>query len=304
MKIPSVPTSIDDWSIEKLEELIEYVGIESDTFDFKKKSNQLEEHICAMANTKGGYLILGVEQIDSKDGKKIIRFEKRGFSSGKEDNLKNSITNSVLGVEPNPDVDIILIHQKDNKKFYIVIKIQNNFSDKPYFVRSSDQCFVRIHNSKIRANRSMIFNLFGVSIEQRKNLERLRSACLQTKEDFRFALKDVHSVEPTSTMKIPPYDLTYLRSASMSCEPFLKERKLWGEHTGQSSYTHGINSALHDLNHLKTYIEAYNFAHSDERQSLKSQLSSWSLGSNFEGSVIEMLDKIVKNIEIFFNKQE
>lgn len=304
MKIPEIPSSIKDWSIEKIDELIQYVGIESDTFDFKKEPNQLEEHICALANTKGGHIVLGIEQINSKDDKHIIRFEKYGFAQGSEDNIKNRITNSVLEIEPTPDVDIIPIHENDNKKFYIVISIKNNFSDKPYFVRTTDQCFVRIHNSKIRANRSIIFNLFGTTIEKRKNLEQLRSACLQTKEEFRFALRDAHSVQPTSTMKIPSYDLTYLRTAAISCERFLRERDLWGEHTGQSSWNHGINSVLHDLNHFKTYIDAYNSAHHDERHSLKSQLSSWSLGSSSESSVIDLLDSIVKSIESYFEKQE
>ncbi len=48
MKIPSIPDTIEEWNIEKLDELIKYTGIESDTFDFKKEPNELREHICAM----------------------------------------------------------------------------------------------------------------------------------------------------------------------------------------------------------------------------------------------------------------
>ena len=182
MKIPSIPHTLDEWNIKKLDELTKYVGIESETFDFKKEPHELEEHICAMANTKGGYLVLGIEQIKSKDGKKIIRFKKIGFSHGKEDSFKNRITNSILLLDPIPDVEIEHIHENNGDKFYSVIKIENKNSNKPYFVKSTDQCFVRIHNSKIRATRSVIFNLFSTNIEQKKNLESLRSCCSLVKE--------------------------------------------------------------------------------------------------------------------------
>ncbi|MCV0411263.1 helix-turn-helix domain-containing protein [Nitrosopumilus sp.] len=303
MKIPKIPSSVENWSIEKIDELIQYVGIESDTFDFKKEPNQLEEHICAMANTKGGHLVLGIEQIDSEDGKQIVKFEKRGFKHGFEDNIKNQISNSVLLIEPIPDVDIIPVHEKDNKKFYIVIQIQNNFSNKPYFVRSTDQCFVRIHNSKIRANRSIIFNLFGTSIEQRKNLESLRSASSMVEESFRHVISRIYFVSPESNMKISLLELSYLRTTAVSCDAFLKERDLWGEHTGQGSYTHGINSLLHDLEFMNTYIKSYNDSHdTDERRDLKGQLSSYSLGSTFETQTLEMFDKIICSVDVFLSK--
>ena len=300
MQIPEIPQDPKEWTVDKLNELIKFVGIESNTFDFKKEPNELEEHICAMANSDGGFLVLGIIQVLSKDKKRTIKFEKRGFTHGKEDNLKNKITNSVLSIEPVPPVSFELIPEKDGKKFYIVIKIEKRISDKPYFLKSTDQCFVRIHNSKIRANRSIIFNLFSSSIEQKQNLERLKSACAQTKEAFRYAVEDVRNVSETSTMKIPPLELSYLRNASLSCEWFLREKNLWGEHTRQSSYTHGINSALHDLELLNIYIKSYNSAISqEERTSLKYQLSSWSSGSSYQVNTLEMLDKIINSIDEF-----
>jgi len=38
MRIPTIPKSMDEWNIEKLNELTKYVGIESDIFDFKKRA--------------------------------------------------------------------------------------------------------------------------------------------------------------------------------------------------------------------------------------------------------------------------
>ena len=305
MKIPSIPHTLDEWNIKKLDELTKYAGIESETFDFKKEPHELEEHICAMANTKGGYLVLGIEQIKSKDGKKIIRFKKIGFSHGKEDSFKNRITNSILLLDPIPDVEIEHIRENDGDKFYSVIKIENKNSNKPYFVKSTDQCFVRIHNSKIRATRSVIFNLFSTNIEQRKNLESLRSCCSLVKESFRHVLSGIYNVSPDSNMKISILDLFYLRNSAISCEWFLKENDLWGEHMGQRSYTHGINSLLYDLELMNTYISSYNDSHNTpERHDLKGQLSSYDLGSSFESKTIEMFDKIIIAVNEFLEKEK
>lgn len=305
MEIPKIPHTLEEWNIEKLDELIQYVGIESDTLDFKKEANKLEEHICAMANTKGGYIVLGINQIKSKDGKKIIRFAKKGFTRGKEDNIKNDITNYALHLEPVPNMGIIHIHEKNGKKFYTVLKIENINSSKPYFVTSTDQCFVRIQASKIRANRSVIFNLFSTNIEQRKNLESLRSSCGLAKESFRHVLDGIHMVSPDSTMKTSTIDLSYLRNTAISCDWFLKENDLWGEHMGQRSHTLGINSLLHDLELMNTYVRSYNDSHNtDERHSLKGQLSNYSLGSSFESKTIEMFDKIIIAVNEFFEKEK
>lgn len=302
MNIPKIPENLDDWNIDILNELTKFVGIESETFDFKKESNELEEHICAMANTQGGILVLGVEQIKSKDGKKTIGFKKTGFSHGKEDLEKNKVTNGVLNLEPKPIVNIETIPEKDGKKFYMVIKIVNKNSDKPYFVTNTDQCFIRIHASKIRATRSIIFNLFSSSIEQRKNLETLKSACSLVKESFRHTLQDSQLAHPMSTMKISPLDLSFLRNSILTCEWFLREQNLWGEHTSQSSYTHGVTSLLHELDFFNVYINSYNLANDDEeRRKLKGQLSSWSLGSSSEDSTIKMFDKIISVINEFLN---
>jgi len=305
MEIPKIPHTLEEWDIEKLDELIQYVGIESDTLDFKKEANKLEEHICAMANTKGGYIVLGINQIKSKDGKKIIRFEKKGFTHGKEDNIKNDITNHVLLLEPVPNMGIDHIHERNGKKFYTILKIENNNSSKPYFVTSTDQCFVRIQASKTRASRSVIFNLFSTNIEQRKNLESLRSACGLVKESTLHIIRDIHNASPTSTMKIPILDLTYLRSSVISCEWFLKENNLWGEHTGQGSYTHGINSLLHELELMNIYVKAYDDSHdTSERHSLKKQLSSYGHGSPFEEDVTKDFDKIITTINEFLENQK
>lgn len=303
MKLPEIPQNLDDWSIDTIDALYRIPHIESEAFDFKKEQSELDEHICSMANHKGGILVLGIAPKRSEDSKHIIGFVKSGFSKGREEIILNQIADNVVKVEPRPKVDVKHISEKDDNTFYTVIKIESRISDKPYFVTTTDQCFVRLHNSKRRASRSFIFNLFAGSLEQRKNLESLRSACSLIKESVRHIIGDIQFVAPNSSMKIPILDLTYLRSLAISCEWFLKENNLWGEHTKQNSYTHGINSMLHELELMNTYIKSFNDAHENiERQSLKTQLSSYRHGSSFESDVITNFDNIITTIDEFLEK--
>ncbi len=303
MEIPNIPKKLDEWNLQNIEKLLPLPNIESEEFDFKSEISELDEHICAMANTSGGIIVLGIGENKSKDGTFLLGFKKIGFAKGKEEQILGQISDNSYKVEPLPIVNVKHIHEEDGEKFYTVIKITNKFSDKPYFVKTNNQCFVRLHNSKRTANRSIIHNLFSITLEQRKNFESLRSVCSSVKESYRHAVRDIHSVAPNSTMKIPVPDLSYLRITAITCEQFLKEKDLWGEHTAQNSYTHGINSLLHDLEFLNTYIRSYNDSHyPDERISLKNQLSSYS-GNSFENSMIEMFDKIIGEINEFLNKE-
>ena len=116
MKFPSIPQNPKNWEIDNINELIKYPNIESETFDFKKEPSELDEHICAMANTMGGILVLGISQVKSKDGKRIIRFKKSGFLKGKEETILNQIVDNTFKVDPLPEIDVEHVHEKDNKK--------------------------------------------------------------------------------------------------------------------------------------------------------------------------------------------
>lgn len=114
-----------------------------------------------MANTSGGFLILGINEVKSQDGKKIIKFEKSGFSDGEQDNLRNTIGNNIFNIEPTPKIEVK--HLLEDHHFYSVIEIKNEISKKPYFIKDRGQCYVRIENSTRPAPRSTILNLFGRS---------------------------------------------------------------------------------------------------------------------------------------------
>lgn len=225
MELPKIPENPTDWTIEKLDELIKIPDIESETFDFKKEPNELEEHICSMANTRGGVLVLGISQIDSEDGTRIIRFEKKGFPSGSEETITNQITNSAYNIEPLPEVKIE--HLKEDEKFYTILKIESKNSEKPYFVKNTDQCFIRLHNSKRRASRSVIFNLFSSVAEKRENIERLRSSSNLLKEEINKTMDFLKAINPKQLSNTAPVNLTFIRNSVLTTDSFLRENGFW-----------------------------------------------------------------------------
>lgn len=303
MKLPKIPIKLENWDIEIINEVIKYVDIESETLDFKKEPNKLFKHICAMANTSGGFLVLGINQIKSDDGKTILRFEKTGFHNGQEDAIRNEIGNGVFCIEPTPTVEIKNI--SDNEKFYSVIKIENEISKKPFFIKDKGQSFVRIESSTRPASRTTLLAMFSSSIEQRKNVENLRTASEFVKEAFQHALADLHSASWESVGKIPPIDLTFLRNAVSSCEWLLRENNLLGRHTSQSGYEIGIYSILHDLEFLNVHIDGYNIASDNKnRQALKSYLAGRGLGSRYEEDTIKFLEMIITKSNEFLQKNQ
>jgi predicted HTH transcriptional regulator len=119
------PDKVEEWKLENINELIKLKDIEDIRFDFKSKDlnegKGLASHICAMANTVGGFLVLGIEENKNNNGN-IIEFQKNGFMAGKEDEVKRSISNYISQVEPLPKINTLKIDENSNT-FYFVIKI-------------------------------------------------------------------------------------------------------------------------------------------------------------------------------------
>lgn len=304
MKLPTIPEKLEEWKLEVLNELIKYQDIESETLDFKKEPNEIQNHICAMANTNGGFLILGINEIKSSDGKKIIGFEKKGFSNGEQDGLRNTIGNGIFNIEPTPTIS--LNHIPDGEKFYTIIEIKNETSKKPYFIKDKGQCYVRIENSTRPASRSTVIRLFSASLEQRSSIEKLRVASGLVKESLMFTSEGIqaNATNYLSKTKISPVDLTLLRNAVLSGEWFLTENDLLGKHTSQNQYTGGINAVLYNIELMNTYIKAYNqLTSGTEKESVMQQLSqSWNPSNVNIQNNIEIFDKIIKTADEFLVK--
>jgi hypothetical protein len=164
MKLPQVPDKIDGWNIKRLNELLKIVNVESETLEFKGRDFQsLTKHLCAMANSAGGYVILGIEE-----DKPNNRFVKSGFDKGKEQAIGQLIANYTYEVEPTPEVTIKNLYDR-NKKFYTVLQIKSEDTKKPYITRNG-QCYTRIADSSKPASRSVFLNLAMTKMISREEL--------------------------------------------------------------------------------------------------------------------------------------
>jgi predicted HTH transcriptional regulator len=112
-------------TLKKLNSLISLKDIESYGFDFKGiEFSELSHHICAMANTSGGYIVLGIDEVKNKETDHFIRFEKKGFALDKRHRIEVEINNARINVDPDPIMEYRNIEDKDNT-LYPVIKIEN-----------------------------------------------------------------------------------------------------------------------------------------------------------------------------------
>ena len=305
MELATIPEKLEDFNIVLLNKLINVTSVESDIFDFKLEPSDLHEDICAMANTKGGFLVLGIDQITGKDGRTIVGFKKVGFKKGEEDLIGGKINNYRFLIEPIPTLTINHIYE-DSGEFYTAIKIESRISDKPYFVTNTDQCFVRLHSSSQRVGRTTILNLFSASVEQKSSIEKLRVASGLVREALLFTSQGIqaNATVNLSKAKLSPVDLTILRNAILSGEWFLIENDLLGKHTAPDAYTAGINGVLYNIELMNTYVKAYNqLTSGTEKESVMSQLSNnWGVGSTNVRNNIEILDKIIKTANEFLAK--
>ena len=80
----SAVTPPEDYDISVINSLIGQRYIERETFDFKGKKaasgSDLAKDFCAMANTSGGIIILGIDE--DKNNNVLKGYTKNGFKSG------------------------------------------------------------------------------------------------------------------------------------------------------------------------------------------------------------------------------
>jgi len=157
------PARLEEWTLDAMNDMIRFRVYENERLDFKGKkilSNHhgLEEDLCAMANSSGGFIVLGIEETRHSRGN-IINYEKNGFDIGEEDNVHHLITQKAFLIDPYPEFRMKDI--PDLNKFYTIIEINSNNNLKPHFTQTNDQCFVRIGESTKRASRSIILSLYS-----------------------------------------------------------------------------------------------------------------------------------------------
>jgi hypothetical protein len=298
MDLPLIPPELEKWDISILDNLIKIRDIERETFEFKGVDfKQLYTHLCAFANYPiSGFIVLGVKE-DKPEFKKV------GFDFDKEDWVRNEINNQMANVEPIPKIGVKPLHDEDNGRLFPVLKIEGEVN-RPYFVKGSGQCYVRIGASTHPASRTTVLYLLSNIIAKRTDVERLRSAAGFLKEALTYTCENIKDIKPTDIdAKILPIDLTYLRNAALSTEWFLAQNDLLGGHIGINSYSGGLHSFLHNIERINLLIDTYNIHQLVEgKQKIKYNMQFWEPGHNKYNQAVGFLDKVIIKCNSFLSK--
>ena len=90
-----IPDRIEQWNLDIINQLTQLRDIESEDFDFKGTDmKNLANHLCAFANTHGGYLVLGIDE--EKNNDKLLRFKKMDLRKKKRIILKMKLEITML----------------------------------------------------------------------------------------------------------------------------------------------------------------------------------------------------------------
>ena len=301
LEFNTIPDNLQNWNLETIDGLIKLRDTESENLDFKEKPSDLSKHISALANTTGGFLILGIAPVKDSINKTISCYKKIGFKTGKEDEIGLEISNSCFCISPTPAYKIK--HICDDSVFYSVIKIRNEISKKPFFIKDRAQCFVRIDNSSRPATRSTIMNLFGASIEYHKNIQNLQSACILLKESLSWTINYLSRISVNDSTRPAPVDLIIFRSSVLSAMEFVTENDLLG-HRSKTTIHQGVTTIIDTIEQLNAQIRIYN---TSENLKVKEDVKSITLCENRVLSqdieeTPKLLDKVISKTSEFLSK--
>ncbi len=300
MNFAIIPQDLDEWEISVIDELIKYPSIESESLDLKSDINELENHISAMANSSGGFLVLGIKEIKSDNGKAILRYEKIGFDINTQEQTIHRIGNALYEIDPIPTTKIRYL--QDDGKIFPVIKIENEITKKPFIIKNKGQFYVRIDSSTRPASRSTVLNLFGASLEQTKSIKTLQATLSITKDELEKTVEHLRGTGSSIHSKIPTVDLTFLRNAIISANWFLIENEL----LNNTRYENFI-FVIHTIEWLNVKINTFNSSYNEtEKGDILQQLSkhsSYTLSGDIDVT-IKFLSDVLIIIEEYLKKTE
>ena len=253
--INNIPKNMSDWNLDTINKLIHLRDAESENLEFKEIVTDIAKEICAFANTTGGFLVFGIAPDKNSTRKTISGYKKIGFKKGKEDEIGLEISNQCFLISPVPSYEIK--HIQDDSVFYVIIKIPNEISKKPFIIKNKGQCFIRVDSSSCPAPRSTIMNLFGAPIDYRKNIQNLQSSCIFLKGSLSHTISYLNIISTCEQTRPAPVDLTFLKSSLLSNMGFVTEKDLLGYRT-EKSIQKGITSVINTIEQLNAQLYVYN----------------------------------------------
>jgi Putative DNA-binding domain len=131
---------INTFSFSDIAQFCEEGLIEGVQLDYKRElpAKGLAKHFASFSNTRGGVLIIGVEE-DSKTGKPVAW---EGISSDAK--LVDRIHQYATSVEPRPAYDVHVTDKKQEKVFILVRVFEGDRT--PYYVQNDANLYIRTGN--------------------------------------------------------------------------------------------------------------------------------------------------------------
>ena len=203
-----------------------------------------------MANTYGGFIIIGLDEKKTNGVKS--GYNKFGWGLD-EDKINLQVANATHEVDPIPDVKLKCI--SDGGKTYVVIRITEEKSKKPFFIKDG-KCYVRIGSSSRPASRSVIMNLFE-GLEKKKNIASLLASLKVLKVELKDTRDYMHSISPKDQTRPTQVDVEFVVADVIKNQAFLVENGLFGEND-DGCMTQGILKAIQTIRKLNVQIAAYN----------------------------------------------
>jgi len=119
------PTSVDDWTYELLESLVNRGYLETDYYDFKaeinskdpKHNKNLTKTACAFANTRGGFIVFGVGDLRKEN----LGIRLKGIKPSSA--LAKEFGDKIRGASPNIHFEFSnppIPHKRSDKVFFVV----------------------------------------------------------------------------------------------------------------------------------------------------------------------------------------
>ena len=78
MDFPDMPQNVNDWNMDTVNSLLDIPNIESEKLECKREISVkvLSKSICAMANTCGGFILIGLYRKEDRGRQKETRVSK------------------------------------------------------------------------------------------------------------------------------------------------------------------------------------------------------------------------------------
>lgn len=148
-------------------------------------------------------------------------------------------------------------------------------------------------------------NLFGASIEYRRNIQNLQSSCILLKESLSATINYLEGISINDPTRPAPIDLTILRSSLLPTMGFVSENDLLGYIT-RTTIHQGITTVIDTLEQLNAQLYVYN---TTENLTIKDDAKKIILGHDRVLAqdirrVPKILDKIISKTREFLSNSE